>query len=396
MFKYVIILLTLCISHILCADEMQALPQKSTAKISESLILEAQVAMERGVNFLLSKQDSAGAWCEDPAITALCMLALNQKQTQHNRSRINSAIEKGRKYCLSFQQADGAFAKDGKYINYTTSVVLSTLAILNHPDDREAMVKARHFLIDSQLDEDHATSPTPDSSPFFGGIGYGKAGLERPDLSNTQFALEALALSAHLEGEDHPVWEKKSNLAWKNALVFLARCQQISDTALQTQNITDLDIVNDGGFIYKPDESKAKSLDSAQNLRSYGSMTYAGIKSMIYARLTPDDFRVKAARAWAEKHYTLNENPGMGGEGHLYYLHTFAKTNAVLGDETLKDAQGNTHYWREELIRKLLNMEQNGIWINPVGRWMESIPELTTAYAMISLALALQYENNQP
>ena len=60
-------------------------------------------------------------------------------------------------------------------------------------------------------------------------------------------------------------------------------------------------------------------------LRSYASMTYAGLKSMIHAGVGPDDPRVKAAVEWLRKHYSLDENPGMGKSGLYYYYHTFAK-----------------------------------------------------------------------
>ena len=36
-------------------------------------------------------------------------------------------------------------------------------------------------------------------------------------------------------------------------------------------------------------------MEDARVLRSYGGMTYAGLKSMAYAKLTRDDPRVKAA-----------------------------------------------------------------------------------------------------
>ena len=60
-------------------------------------------------------------------------------------------------------------------------------------------------------------------------------------------------------------------------------------------------------------------------LRSYASMTYAGLKSMIYAGVDGDDQRVQAAVSWIKKNYDLSENPGMGAEGH-FITHTFAKT----------------------------------------------------------------------
>ena len=60
-------------------------------------------------------------------------------------------------------------------------------------------------------------------------------------------------------------------------------------------------------------------------LRSYGSMTYAGLKSMIFAGLKPDDPRVKAAVEWIKKNYDIDANPGMGQAGLFYGYHTLAK-----------------------------------------------------------------------
>ena len=48
---------------------------------------------------------------------------------------------------------------------------------------------------------------------------------------------------------------------------------------------------------------------------SYGNMTYAGLKSMIFAGVDADDPRVKAAWEWVHKFYTVKENPGMGQNG---------------------------------------------------------------------------------
>src|SRR5204862_4573096 len=98
---------------------------------------------------------------------------------------------------------------------------------------------------------------------------------------------------------------------------------------------------NDGGFIYSPGEddqgdSKAGDYtapDGKRMLRSYGSMTYAGLKSFIYAGLSKDDSRVKAAWDWITKNWTLDENPGMresgpqnAQSGLYYYFHTMGRT----------------------------------------------------------------------
>src|SRR5947209_8236045 len=79
-------------------------------------------------------------------------------------------------------------------------------------------------------------------------------------------------------------------------------------------------------------------------------MTYAGLKSMIYAGLTPDDERVKAAIGWLKKHYDLDNNPGLGDQGLYYYYQTFAKALSALGQDTFIDDKGVTHDWRKDLI----------------------------------------------
>src|SRR5581483_10112438 len=91
--------------------------------------------------------------------------------------------------------------------------------------------------------------------------------------------------------------------------------------------------VNDGGFVYTAANGGQTFAGKADDggLRSYASMTYAGLKSMIYAGLNADDPRVKAASQYIRKHYTLDENPGLGQMGLYYYYHTFAKALAMLG-----------------------------------------------------------------
>ena len=107
----------------------------------------------------------------------------------------------------------------------------------------------------------------------------------------------------------------------------------------------------DGGFYYTPaagGESPAgKTPDGG--LRSYGSMTYAGLKSMIYAGVGPDDPRVKAAVKWIQRHYDLSSNPGMGASGLYYYYHLFAKALDAAGMKEVVDADGTKHDWRRDL-----------------------------------------------
>jgi len=132
-------------------------------------------------------------------------------------------------------------------------------------------------------------------------------------------------------------------------------------------------------------------------LRSYGSMTYAGLKSMIFAGLTRDDPRVKAALEWLARHYTFAENPGLGDAGLYYYFQTAGKALEALGADTFADAGGVQHAWRSELADAILARQQaDGSWVNTNPRWMEGDPNLVTSYALMALASCLPKEPAAP
>jgi len=191
------------------------------------------------------------------------------------------------------------------------------------------------------------------NNPWYGGWGYGNHA--RPDLSNAHFAIEAM----------HDSGLKQDDPAYQAAVTFLSRTQNSSETNDQPW------AMDDGGFIYSPagdGDSEAGFItgaDGKKRPRSYGSMTYAGLKSMIYAGLGKDDPRVKAAVGWIQKHWTLDENPGMGdadpsaaGHGLYYYFYVFAHALHAYGDPVITDAQGAQHDWRVELVAKAGSLQK--------------------------------------
>ncbi len=392
--------------------------------LPESLAREAATAMKRGAAYLLGKQSADGAWQNFPAITALACVALRPCQLpEQDESRL-AAIEKGRQYILANVQPDGAICTpDRVYVNYSTAVCLSALAILADPADIPVIRKTRQYLVAQQLDEDHATQPVAKDNPNYGGFGYGESAsrgpgggpgrgpgrgpgmggpgrgpgagegagmppggrLPRADLSCTQWVLEALYLSDAVD-RDAPgksdVEAREVDLAWQKAVSFLQAVQNLQKTGEGGWVVSE---GKDGGFAYLP-----TGPGESDSMRSYGSMTYAGLKSMIYAKLAPDDARVKAALEWARQHYTVAENPGMEAAGHFYYLLTFAKAHAVWGGANVVTADGVQHDWRRDLVTKLLELQkEEGQWWNDrSGRWQENNPELVTCYALISLGIA--------
>ena len=116
-------------------------------------------------------------------------------------------------------------------------------------------------------------------------------------------------------------------------------------------------------------------------------MTYAGLKSFLYAGLAKDDIRVKAAMDWISRHYDLDTNPGMGQQGLYYYYHVFAKALDANGTRMIKDKKGTDHNWRADLLRELAERQQkDGSWTNKADRWYEGDPNLVTSYSLLALS----------
>jgi squalene-hopene/tetraprenyl-beta-curcumene cyclase len=334
-----------------------------------------RAAMERGARYLkTSGQESDGSFSPKagPAVTALVVTALVGGGVPAD----DPAVARALAHLLTFRQPDGGIHTPGAPVaNYETAIAMMALAACNTGGrfDKELSAAAA-FLKALQWDEGEGRGP---DDPAYGGAGYGRQ--QRPDLSNTQFFIDALRAAG--AAEDDP--------AIQRALTFVSRTQNLpgphNDQPFPAKN-------PDGGFYYTPaagGESQAgKTPDGG--LRSYGSMTYAGLKSMIYAGVSRDDPRVKAAVSWLAKHYTFAENPGMGDSGLFYYLHTAAKSLDAFEVATFTDEAGAKHDWRDELSTAILARQQeNGAWTNTNARWMEGDPNLVTAYALLALARCL-------
>ena len=116
-------------------------------------------------------------------------------------------------------------------------------------------------------------------------------------------------------------------------------------------------------------------------------MTYAGLKSFLYAGVDKHDVRVRAALDWISRNYDVKSNPGMGAQGLFYYYHTFAKALHTIGEPMVVDAKGVSHHWRNDLIRQLSEIQnEDGSWTNKADRWYEGDANLVTAYALLALS----------
>jgi squalene-hopene/tetraprenyl-beta-curcumene cyclase len=223
---------------------------------------------------------------------------------------------------------------------------------------------------------------------YEGGMGYDQAtGRSYTDLSDSVVAYEAMRLTQSTE-DLRDKSEKRVDLDWEAAQRFLARVQN-KDSAGTNEA---------GGFGYRPDESKAGTATNKEGVvvfRSYGSMTYAGLLSLIYADVKKNDPRVLSAFDWAVKHWTLEENPGMKDEGLFYFYNVLSKSLATFGRENIPTKGKNPVFWRKAIVEKLISLQKvdsktgHGYWVNRNNRFWEANDVLVTSYTLIALEVAL-------
>ena len=343
-----------------------------------SLEQEMRQAIARGNAWLKEQQKAPGHWDDEglPAFTALALTAAVRDPNRAPGAPMPPYVEKGFAWLLAQQKEDGGIYNRGLSV-YNTATALTALMASGKESYEPAAVKARRHLVGAQWDIGEKGKT---DNPNDGGVGYGSKD-DHTDLSNTYLAIEALAISRRLVEDGK--YGTQPDLDWDAAITFISRCQ--NNKATNDQEFAG----DDGGFIYTPGESKAgeeKTEEERTALRSYGSMSYAGLLSFIYAKVSADDPRVIAVKEWLGKNYSIKQNPGMGAEGLYYYYQTMAKALTAAGVDKLKLANGGEADWRDDLGRSLLTRQrENGSWVNDNGRWMESNPILVTAYTVLAL-----------
>ncbi len=368
-------------------------------------------SQQRGFRFLLRKLDdgvvkipTGGGSFADPGMTAMVLSALQTKPKSLRSKDEAKQLDQGLSWLLAQQNPDGSFGQQA--VNYTTCAAVMALKTLDSIPVKAALQQAQRYILAIQNTEDTGYAQ---SDRDYGSIGYGSD--ERGDLSNLQFALEALRATG-LDPEDE---------AFAKAIVFLQRTQNLEEVNDFKGMVRDGDgnrvevtSGNDGGSAYYPGNSPAGYVtlpDGKQVPRSYGSMTYALLKSYTMAGLDKDDPRVKAAVKWISTNWTLAENPGADPElgekvkfqGLFYYYMVLAQALDIAGIETVLpfgpfgdplDPRQNPLFdgvppinWRASLAKKLAMMQRpDGSWLNTEnGRWFENLDTLCTAYAMVAL-----------
>ena len=340
------------------------------------IILAAAVTIEtaitNGAAFLLGCQAADGHWSDPqmPALTALPLWALSGCAKMDGvRERLSDgALKRAADYVLKTQRPDGGFyvpkpGRGGSGLgNYNTSVCLSALYDSGLAP-KSAMLAARTYIASSQLTGDDTMA---------GGFGYDRVSRRRyADLSNTSYAMSAMAKTASLE--EFRTGGARADLDWDRALKFV-------------ESLMEREGSDAGGAAYNDRTPQAGTATNAQgrvHLRAYGSMTYAAVLSMCSARLDRGDPRVRQSLEYLAKNWTVDENPGMGSQGLYYFYDIMARAlSAARVDEV------GGHAWKKELSAKIISLQKpDGSWSNDNNRFWEADPVLCTSFAMIVLDL---------
>ncbi len=328
--------------------------------------IDASIA--RGVKFLLAQQQEDGHFSDAqmPALTALPLWALSL--SGDGSAAVAEARRKSAAFVLGTQREDGGFyipkpGRGGSGLgNYNTAVCLSAL-FDSQLAPSAPMLKAREYIASSQLTGDDTMA---------GGFGYDKVSRRRyADLSNTSYALSAMAKTASLEefrGDGRRV-----DLDWDKALAFV-------------ENLMKKEGPDAGGAAYNertPQGGSATNKSGKVSLKAYGAMTYAAVLSMCSAKLDKGDPRVRQSVEWMERNWSVDENPGMGSQG-LYYFYDIM-TRAL---DAAKIEKVGEHEWKKELGAKIASLQkEDGSWYNENNRFWESDPVLCTSFALLALEL---------
>ncbi len=337
-------------------------------------------------------------------MTALVMEAFTHLPAEL-KPEVKDLLPKMAAFVLKNQNKDGSFYAKGEEsnANYQTAVAVLALTGYDREKYKAAIDRAVMYLLAIQV--------VDVNDICYGGWGYKKEGKKSTaekkylsaDLSNTHFTLAAL----NRAGVD------KNNPAFRRATRFLSRIQNRSESNDAGTMDATIKVGDDGGCIYGPGNSRSKNIKEIKTpdgkiryeYASYAAMTYAGFKSMIYAHMKKDDPRVQAAYRWIQKHYTLEENYGMGTrkepgnkyQGLYYFYRLFAKALQAYGEDTITTADGVKHDWRKEVIEKLATLQkEDGSWMNELqDRWYENIAAIATAYSMAAIDAAVEEMDNE-
>ncbi|PCJ58316.1 MAG: hypothetical protein COA79_13745 [Planctomycetota bacterium] len=356
-----------------------------SADKNEKAIKEIDQQIEKGVKYLMTRANKDGSIGNpkqpNPGITGLIVAAVAKTSLKgkYKKDLISAAD-----FILKTKNPkDHSYGKNFiQFSNYFTSVALLAFTSLDKEKYKEEIKNTQNYLKGAQFSKENGNYKKGDWQ--YGGFDYNKEGKADPDLNNTGFALMALKASDL----------KKDDKAWKNAVVFLQRVQNSPEVSDLDKSIKGTKVLNDGGAMYYPGNTKGKEIknsDGTTSYPSYGSMTYTLMQSYLFAGIPKDDIRVKETMRYVKNNFSLVTNPGLPAkqakQGLYNYYRIMAEALNTLGETKIETNKGRRIIWAKELGEHLGKLQlPNGSWVNKESeRWLEGDPDLVTAYALFAL-----------
>ena len=350
----------------------------SPGTLSLSLRNELSAATDRALNWLAGQQRPDGSWSDTnyPALTAMPLWAFARSAHPRKEAVTGRAV----KFILSCVQTNGgiyreiAGRKGGGLSNYNTAICMTALHATGDRSLAPVILSARTFLAGAQHTGDDV---------YDGGFGYDKStGRAYTDLLNSHWAATAMRLTSDTE-DLRPAGERRAEIDWSRVVKFIERQQNSPESGDQA-----------GGMAYNPTDPKAGTVTNREGVvffRSYGSMTYAGLLSLIYADVSPEDVRVLSAYDWARRHWSLDENPGMGVEGLYFFYNVMTRALSAMQRDSVPMQDGTLLNWRAKVAEKLISLQRHdtqtgqGYWVNESNRYQENDKVLVTAYVLLAI-----------
>lgn len=351
---------------------------------------EGEAAVNRAKQWLMDRQNEAGHWSSPqwPALTGLSVWALSLSDS----TRDSGSVRRGVDYILSTAHPDGSIfvkpseeRRGGGLSNYNTAIAMVGLYLSGIEEARPYVLRARRFVAGAQ----HLGGDV-----YHGGFGY-DAVTQRvyADLSNTFIAIEGMRLTQDIE--DFRTDGERVDFDREAATEFVSSIQNRRESN-PAEWVSDHP-EDKGGFAYRPEDSRGlvrQTADGKEAFRTFGSMTYAGMLSLIYADVDRNDPRIRSAFEWATRNWTVEENMPAGQEGYFYFINVLSKAMATYGQNVFQRENGEDVNWRVDIINELVRRQRidengNGFWLNDDNRYWEGDPVLVTAYALIALQVAL-------
>ncbi len=365
---------------------------------------------------LVRIQMTSGAWpvvmpdqrVPSVAYTALTVRALSGAP-EALRQKYQQNIDKAIEFLLSKANADGSFGEgaSGTYMKtYTTAVALSALSVAPRTDRViDAIRGAQAYLKRNQLRE----------GPFKGGFGYGdeepKRNPETGEFEVKRSTNANLSVTAMVAEAMKDSGLSLSDDLWPLVQEFVRKCQNNTETNTDPAYLASLkekgmSIGNDGSLYYTPvadagvQKAGTRKIADRETIVGYGSMTYDGIKTYVYAGLRRDAPEVKAAVDWVRRNDSVEPHPGFvyeqGQRKHLrglyYYYLVMARALDACGERPLVLPDGTARDWPAELGEQLLkSLRETKTWVNDNPAWYEGDAVLVTGYVLNVLDILFHY-----